>query len=39
MVEIVLADLEKMDDFVMIYETSDNLEAIEFLLTKFCFKL
>ena len=31
MVEIVLADLEKMDDFIMIYETSDNLEAIEYI--------
>ena len=31
LVEIVLADLEKMDDFIMIYETSDNLEAIEYV--------
>ena len=31
LVEIVLADLEKMDDFIMIYETSDNLEAIEYI--------
>lgn len=30
-VEIVLADLEKMDDFIMIYETSDNLPAIEYV--------
>ena len=31
MIEVVLSDLEKMDDFIMIYETSDNLEAIEFV--------
>ena len=31
MVEIVLADLEKMDDFIMIYETSDNLETIKYV--------
>ncbi len=31
MVEIVLSDLEKMDDFIMIYETSDNLDAIEYI--------
>ncbi len=31
MVDIVLADLEKMDDFIVIYETSDNLEAIEYV--------
>ncbi len=31
MVDIVLADLEKMDDFIAIYETSDNLEAIEYV--------
>jgi len=31
MVEVVLADLEKMDDFIVIYETSDNLEAIEYV--------
>ncbi|MCK5387728.1 MAG: DegV family protein [Candidatus Izimaplasma sp.] len=30
-VEIILSDLEKMDDFIMIYETSDNLEAIEYV--------
>jgi len=30
-VEIVLSDLEKMDDFIMIYETSDNLPAIDFV--------
>ncbi len=29
--EIVLDDLAKMDDFVVLYETSDNLEAIEFV--------
>jgi len=31
MVKIVLTDLEKMDDFIVIYETSDNLEAIEYV--------
>ena len=31
LVEIVLADLEKMDDFIMIYETSDNLETIKYV--------
>ena len=31
MVEIVLADLKEMDDFIMIYETSDNLEAIKYV--------
>jgi DegV family protein with EDD domain len=31
LVEIILADLEKMKDFIMIYETSDNLEAIEYV--------
>ena len=31
MVDIVLTDLEKMDDFIVIYETSDNLEAIEYV--------
>ena len=29
MIKIVLNDLEKLDDFIMIYETSDNLEAME----------
>jgi len=29
--EIVLDDLKKMDDFIVLYETSDNLEAIEFV--------
>ena len=31
MVKIILADLEKMDDFIMIYETSDNLESINYI--------
>jgi len=31
LVEIVLADLEKMDDFIVIYETSNNLEAIKYV--------
>ncbi len=30
-VEIVLSDLSKMKDFFIIYETSDNLEAIEYV--------
>ena len=30
-VEIILSDLEKMSDFIMIYETSDNLEAIKYV--------
>ncbi len=29
--EIVLEDLAKMEDFIVLYETSDNLEAIDFV--------
>lgn len=29
--EVILADLAKMDDFIVLYETSDNLDAIEFV--------